>query len=109
MIKYEPLNQTVHQQFYIQVLTKLLERIKKKRDHMWNRGWILHQHNAPAHNAISVRQFLAGKQIPTLEHAPYSQYLTPCDCFLFQKFKCSLNGPHFQSVEDIRKTNDRVT
>jgi transposase len=71
-------------------------------------GWILHQHNAPAHNALSVRQFLAKKkQVPVLHHAPYSPDLAPCDCFLFPKLKHSLKGTHFQSIEDIlRKTTD---
>jgi hypothetical protein len=30
----------------------------------------LHQDNAPAHNALSVKQFLANKNITVLEHPP---------------------------------------
>jgi len=80
MVEYVPQNQTVNHQFYIQDLTKLRERIRKKRPDLWSRGWILHHDNAPAHNAISVRQFLARKQIP---HAQYSLDLAPCDFFYF--------------------------
>jgi hypothetical protein len=52
---------------------------------------------------ISVRQFLAGKQIPRLELTPFSPYSVPYDFFHFPKLKSSLRGAHFQSVEDIHK------
>jgi hypothetical protein len=51
-----------------------------------------------------VRQFLAGKQIPTLEHIPHSPDLAPRDIFLFPKLERSLKEPIFsQSTEDIHK------
>jgi hypothetical protein len=46
-------------------------------------SWILHHDNAPAHNALSVKTFLAKHKIPVLEHPPYSPDLAPCDFFLF--------------------------
>jgi transposase len=59
------------------------------------------------HNAISVRQFLATKQVPVIHQAPYSPDLAPSDFFLFPKLKHLLKGTHFQSIEDIqRKTTD---
>jgi hypothetical protein len=70
---------------------------------LWKNGWILHQDNAPAHNALSVRQFLPKKQVPVLHHAPYSPDLAPRDFFLFLKLKHSLKGTHFQSIEDIQR------
>jgi hypothetical protein len=42
-----------------------------------NNSWILHQDNATAHMALSVREFLASKQITVLEHPPYSPDLIP--------------------------------
>jgi transposase len=33
---------------------------------------VLHHDNAPAHTVLSVREFLAKKNIPTLPHSPYS-------------------------------------
>nr|CAH7723476.1 unnamed protein product [Callosobruchus chinensis] len=66
-----------------------------------------HQDNAPAHNALSVKQFLAKKSIPVLEHPPYSPDLAPCDFYLFPKIKSSLKGTRFESVEDVKeKTAD---
>jgi predicted transcriptional regulator len=37
--------------------------------------------NAPAHTALSVREFLATKQIAVLEQPAYSQDLAPSDFF----------------------------
>jgi histone-lysine N-methyltransferase SETMAR len=110
MTQYVPPGQTVNQTYYyIELLTKLRGRIRRKRPGLWRNGWILHQDNAPAHNALSVRQFLAKKKkkVPGLHHAPYTPDLAPCDFFLFPKLKHSLKGTHFQSIEDIqRKTTD---
>jgi transposase len=40
-----------------------------------------HHNNAPAHMALSVREFLATKQITVLEHPTYSPDLAPIDFF----------------------------
>jgi histone-lysine N-methyltransferase SETMAR len=85
--------QTINQTYYLSVLATLRERVRKKRPEFWkNNSWILHQDNAPAHNTLSVKQYLAGKRIPVLEHAPYSPDLAPCDFFLFPKIKSALKG-----------------
>jgi len=70
MAEWVPSGQTVNQQYYIEVLTKLRERVTRKRPELWRNVWILHQDNAPAHNALSVKQFLATKNITVLEHPP---------------------------------------
>ena len=46
--------------------------------------WLLHHDNAPAHNALSIRQFLAKKNIIVLEEPPYSPDLAMCDFSLPQ-------------------------
>jgi hypothetical protein len=58
MAEWVPSGQTVNQQYYIEVLTKSRERVGKKRSELWRNGWILHQDNA-----LSVKQFLANKNI----------------------------------------------
>jgi hypothetical protein len=45
----------------------------------------------PAHTTLSVREFLASKQITVLEYSPYSPDLAPSDFFLFPKIKEILN------------------
>jgi hypothetical protein len=39
----------------------------------------LHHNNAPAHTALSIREFLATKQINMLEHPAYSPISVPED------------------------------
>ena len=58
--------------------------------------------NAPAHMALSVREFLATKQITVLEHPAYSPELAPNDFFLFPKIKEILKGRHFNDTDDTR-------
>jgi hypothetical protein len=62
MTQYVPPGQTVNQMYYIELLAKLQGKIRKKRPELWKNGWILHQDNAPAHNSLSVRQFLGRKK-----------------------------------------------
>jgi hypothetical protein len=69
---------------------------------MWRNGWILHQGNAPAHNALSVKQFLANHIITVLEHPPYLPDLAPCNFYLFPKIKSVLEGTHFLSADDAK-------
>ena len=59
-------------------------------------------HATPAHTALSVREFLATKQITVLEHSVYSPDLAPSDFFLFPKIKEILKGRHFDDIDDIR-------
>jgi hypothetical protein len=43
MTEWVPRGQTVNQQYYFEVLTKLRERVRSKRPELWRNGWILHQ------------------------------------------------------------------
>ena len=86
--------QTVNQVCYKEVLTDLHEWVRRRRPEMWKNGWwVLHQDDAPAHNALSVKTFLTKHKITLLEHPPYSPDLAPCDFFLISKdqFCCKRN------------------
>jgi hypothetical protein len=62
---------------------------------LWKKkSWILHQDNAPAHNALGVKQLLADECIPVLQHPLCSPDLAPCDFYLFSKLKGVLKGTH---------------
>ena len=100
--EWVPSGQKVNQQYYIEVLRKLRERVRRKRTELWRNVWILHQDYAPAHNALSAKEFLANKNITVLEHPPYSPDLAPCDFCLFPKIKTVLKGTHFMPVEDVK-------
>jgi len=71
--------QMVNQQCYLEVLTWLRESVQRKRPGLWPDKWILHQDNAPAHDALRVREFLAKNPITKMDHPPYSPDLAPCD------------------------------
>ena len=55
MAVWVPSGQTVNQQYYNEVLTKLCERVRRKQPELLRNGWILHHDNAPAHNTLSVK------------------------------------------------------
>jgi len=85
-VDWAPECQTVNQVYYKEVLTNLRERVRRRRPEMWKNGsWVLHQDNALAHNALSVKTFLTKHKITVLEHPPYSLDLTPCDFFFISK------------------------
>lgn len=101
--EFVPEGTTVNQHFYKEVLGRLISRVRRVRRDLWEaNNWMLHHDNAPAHSAISVKQFLAEKQVAVLEHPPYSPDLAPCDFWLFPKLKNVVKGTHFESVEDIK-------
>jgi len=90
IVHYEfvPNGQTVNQVYYLKVLERLREKVRQKRPEIFaNNSRILHHDNAPAHTALSVREFLATKQITVLQHPAYSPDLAPSDFFLFPKMK----------------------
>jgi len=105
LIHYEfvPTGQTVNQVYYLEVLKRLREKVRRKRPELFaNNSWILHHDNAPTHTALSVREFLTTKQITVLEHPAYSPDLVPSDFILFPKIKKILKGRHFDDIDDIR-------
>jgi histone-lysine N-methyltransferase SETMAR len=71
--------QTVNQQCYSEVLTRLRESVPKKRPGLWPDQLILHHANVPAHDALRVHEFLAKNSITKMDHPPYSPDLAPCD------------------------------
>jgi hypothetical protein len=58
--------------------------------------------NAPAHDALALREFLAKKSIMKLDHPPYSPDLDLCDFWLFSKLKTALKGHRLSDIADIR-------
>jgi hypothetical protein len=79
---------TVNHAFYKDVLEQLRKRVQRVRKDIAG-DWVLHHDNVSAHTALSIREFLVKKNIPTLPHPPYSPHLAQCD--------------HFGTVENIRK------
>ena len=100
--EFVPPGQTVNHTFYKDVLERLRKRVQRVRRDIAD-DWVLQHDNAPAHTALSIREFLAKKNISVLPHPPYSPDLAPCDFYLFPKLKSKLKGHHFGTMENIQK------
>ena len=77
------------------------QRILSEELQSWE--WWLHHDNAPAHKALSVKQFLTKNSMTQLLREPYSPDLAPCDFFLFSRMKKVLKGKRFADVEEVKK------
>ena len=102
--EYAPGGQTINKEFYLEVLRRLRESVRRKRPEKWQDGdWILHHNNVPAHTSHLVQQFLAKHSTAQLQQPPYSPDLAPCDFFLFPRLKKVLKGHRFEATEDIKR------
>lgn len=102
--EFVPQNQTLNQAYYKEVLIRLREKIRGKRPALFRtRAWFLQHDNAPGHNSLAIREFLAEKKIPVLPHPSYSPDLSPCDFFLFPRVKIFLKGKTFDDVGVMKK------
>jgi len=101
--EFVPEGQTVIGSFYLSVMECLWKRIRHVRPEYSAPGsWFLLHDNASVHQAVAVQEFLAWKQVCVLHHPPYSPDLSPCEYFLFPKFKLPLKGRLFEDVQDIQ-------
>jgi len=100
--EFVPPGQTVNHAFYKDVLERLRKQVQQVQTDVAD-DWALHHDNAPAHTALSIREFLAKKNIAVLPHPPYSPDLAPCDFYLFPKLKSKLKGHHFGLLENIQQ------
>ena len=80
-----------------------MRSVREKRRELWEtRSWLLYHDNAPAHNALGIREFLAKIIIAVLEQPPYSPDLAPRDFFLFPKLKEVIKETRFQDSKAIK-------
>ena len=93
---------TVTGHFYMQVLHRWRDVVRRKRRDKWQGEWFLHHDNAPSHTLLVVQQFLAKKNIPVITQPPYSPDLAPSDFWLFPILKMGLNGTRFSTMGAIK-------
>lgn len=104
--EYAPQGQTVNKEFYLDVMRRLREAIRRKRPLLWESSrWMLHHNGAPAHTSCLVQQFLAKHGTIQVAHPPYSPDMSPPDFFLFPKIKNTLKGHRFQDIETIKQNS----
>ena len=101
--KFLPQGRTVDKEYYLEVMHRLREAIRKKRPELWkNNSWLLHYDNAPAHSSLFVLNFLAKNNTIIMPQPPYSPDLAPCDFFLFPRLKRPMKGRSFATIKKIK-------
>ncbi len=69
----------------------LREQVCKKWPELQkNKSWILHQVNAPAHNTLFVKYYLAARGFKALQHPPYLPDFSTLWLFPFSKYQVYL-------------------
>ena len=67
---FVPPVQTVNGHFYVQVLLRLRDAVRRKRRDKWQGEWFLLHDNASSHTSLVVQKFLAEKNIPVITQPP---------------------------------------
>ena len=90
IVHYEfvPRGETVNKEFYLNVLKRLREAMRRKRpEACTNNTWMLHHDNAPAHASLLIREFLTKHQTIAVPPAALLSRFGPCGLFLFPQVK----------------------
>jgi hypothetical protein len=96
---------TVTKEYYIEVLHRLRDALKRKWPRLRASGdWQLHHYNAPAHSAALMQAFLAKLHITHVCQHLCSPGLAPCDFWLFPKLKSLLKQRRFVRVRVTQDT-----
>ena len=99
-----PTGQIVNKEYNVEVLREFRKRFHQKRLALFKLGqWHFHLVNAPVHNSILVTDYLTKIGIKTVPHPPCSLDLTPCNFWLFSKFKENLIGCHYETIEEMKE------
>ena len=71
--EFVPNGSTVNKEYYLEVMRRLRENVRRKRPNLWKENsWILHHDNAPSHKAHIVNTFLTKNSTNIIEQPPYS-------------------------------------
>ena len=106
--EFAPRGQTINTEYYVEVLKKLCDAVRRKRPRFWSSGnWLPHHDNAPAHLSNLVQQFLAKHKIVQLRQPPHSPKIAPCDFWIYPKLKMALKGKRFDDIQTIKSNATR--
>ena len=90
LIDFLSKSQTINSDYYIALLDRLEDAIKKKRPHMAKKKLLFRKDNAPVH-----------KLILPLPQPPYSSDLALSDFYLLADLKKMLHGKRFSSDDEV--------
>lgn len=106
LIDYLEKGRTITGDYYVALLDRLNDEIKKKRPHMAKKKVLFHHDNAPAHSSLKAMVKLNDLRYELLPHPPYSPDLAPSDYYLFPNLKRWLQGKRFHSNEEVESETD---
>ena len=107
--EFVPRGQTVNQEFYLEILKRVRERLRRTRPELWRSGeWLIHNNNAPTYTALRICQFLTFQGMTLVPHPTYSPDLAPPTFFLFPRMKSDLKGRRFDTLEDVIAASTRA-
>ena len=109
LIEFLPPGDTVNTDRYLEVLSTLKERIRRKRPELWKKAnpdsacqnFIIHHDNASSHTSAPTLAFF--EDIDLLAHPPYSPDLAPCDYFLFPRLKSQLATMDIWNLDQLKQ------
>ncbi|GFU79558.1 mariner Mos1 transposase [Trichonephila clavipes] len=91
-----PQCQTVDKEFYLDVMRRLREAVRRKRPVLWvSCRWMVYHDGAPAHTANLVQQFLTKHGTIQATRLPYWPDMSLPDFLLIPKIKNTLKGHRF--------------
>ncbi len=112
--EFVPQGETVTADTYCQTLSRLHEKIQRKRPHLWvkNGMWryyLLHHDNATPHTAVPTLAHLGETGTDLLAHPPpYSPDLAPNDYFLYPELKKQMRGVVYRNVQEVQAAALRI-
>ena len=72
--EFVPRGEIVNKEFYLKVMKRLREAVRRKRPEVWtNKTWMLHHYNAPPHASLLIREFLAKEETIVVPQPPNLQ------------------------------------
>ena len=106
LIDFFSKGQMINSDYYIALLDRLEDAIKKKRPYMAKKKPLFQQDNAPVHKSIKTMVKLNDLQFELLPHPPYSPDLAPSGFYLFADLKKMLQGKRFSSDDEVIAATD---
>ena len=71
--------QKIDKEYYLEILRRLRDAVRRKQPDMWTGKKQLHHDNAPAHSTHVIKGFLTENNKALVRQPPYSPDLAPCD------------------------------
>ena len=69
---------------YTDIFRRLRDAVRRKRPEKWRtNSWLIFHDNAPTHRSVLVKDFLAKKNVTTLDNPAYCPDLDAADFYLY--------------------------